>query len=257
MTKKELSGVIITKNESANIARCITSLQKVTDDIIVVDDYSEDDTCIIAEAMGARVFQRDWEGYSRNKNFGNAQAKNDWILSLDADEELSDALVQEIRELKVQPGIAWMVNRKSFCIGIPVHFCGWNPDWNIRLFNRIEMRWDNKLVHEKLEALTNVRLLKLKAPLYHYTYKSEAHIKAKFDHYARLRAKEWVSSGKNPGFIKRIFGPAFRFFRTYILKLGILDGKIGWIISSNEYILKKKEWQYFDQFSKQGIPEEI
>ena len=115
MTKKELSGVIITKNESANIARCITSLQKVTDDIIVVDDYSEDDTCIIAEAMGARVFQRDWEGYSRNKNFGNAQAKNDWILSLDADEELSDALVQEIRELKVQPGIAWMVNGNMAC----------------------------------------------------------------------------------------------------------------------------------------------
>ena len=257
MMKSEISGVVITKNESANIARCITSLQKITEDIVVVDDYSDDDTREIAESMGARVYLRDWEGYSRNKNFGNSQVKNDWILSLDADEELSNELVEEIKALKPQPGNAWMVNRKSFCIGVPVYFCGWNPDWNIRFFNRHEMQWDNKLVHEKLEALQDLRIHKFKTPLYHYTYRSEEHIAAKFDHYARLRAKEWITSGKNPGILKRCFGPAFRFFRTYILKLGILDGRIGWIISCNEYILKKKEWKYYDLYRKQGLPEEI
>jgi len=241
-----ISAVVITKNESINIRRCLSSLLKLTSDIVVVDDYSNDDTIEIAKEMGARVFSKDWEGYSRNKNFGNIQANYDWIISLDADEELSDVLVEEIKNISLSQGNAFMINRKSFCMGIPVHFCGWNPDWKTRIFNRKEMHWDERLVHEQLKAETKVEITKLINPMSHYTYRSEAHIEEKFDQYAMLRAKEWISSGKTPHNVKRWFGPGFRFFRTYILKLGILDGRVGWIISKNEFILKKKEWQYYD-----------
>ena len=240
------SAVIIAKNEAITIGKTIVALKKVTDDIIVVlDDRSIDDTKQIALELGAKVYAKSWEGYSANKNYGVDKTKNDWLLCLDADEVLDDVLSQTLLDL--QPNIldVYEMNIQTYFGEYPVKYCGWFPDWNIRLFNKKVTRWNDSYVHEKLVSSTQLKHVRIPGLIRHYSFNSEAHMIEKFDYYARLRAQEWIKSGKKPPLLKIIFGPYFRFFRTYILKLGILDGKAGFTISKNEFILKAKEIKYY------------
>ena len=112
------------------------------------------------------------------------------------------------------------------------------------------MKWNNNFVHEQLESKVILKHIKLKGLINHYSFVDENHMKVKYDYYAKLRADEWIKADKKPPFIKKIFGPYFRFLKTYILKIGFLDGKTGWTIAKNEFIMKKKEFIYFAQLSK-------
>jgi glycosyltransferase involved in cell wall biosynthesis len=242
------SGVIIAKNEAHIIGECISALLRVTDDIVIIlDDASTDDTKQISENLGAKVYVKKWEGYSANKNFGVEKAKNDWILCLDADEVLNDELIDNLIELQKDESCVYLMNIQTYFGEYPVQYCGWFPDWNIRLFNKTKMRWNNNFVHEKLISETLLTEQRVNGLIKHYSFKDEAHMVEKFDYYARLRANEWKKAGKKPPFHKKWVGPYFRFIRTYILKLGILDGKVGFVIANNEYVLKKKELQYFNE----------
>ena len=208
------SAVIIARNEARTIQKCIEALKKITDDIIVVlDDRSDDDTYFIAQNLGAIIFRKKWEGFSANKNFGVEKAQNDWILCPDADEILNDVLIHNITSLHPDVSSKYEMNIRTWFGDYPVKHCGWFPDWNIRLYNKKTMSWNGNQVHEK------------------------------------LRANEWISKNTKPSLIKSFFGPSFRFFRTYIFKLGFLDRKIGFTIAKNEYILKRKELEYFQKLS--------
>jgi glycosyltransferase involved in cell wall biosynthesis len=243
---QEYSAVIIAKNEERTIMSCIEALKKVTRDIIVVlDDRSDDNTATLAESLGAKIYKKPWEGYSTNKNFGIQKATNDWILCLDADEILNDTLIHALKQLKAKENQAYEMNIRTWFGNYPVNHCGWFPDWNIRLFNRKVMKWNGSFVHEKLESDHPISKQRVEGIIEHYSFRDEKHMAEKFDYYAKMRADEWKKSGKKPSMIKYWFGPAFRFFRTFVLKLGFLDGKIGLTIAKNEYNLKKREWQYY------------
>ena len=226
-----LSAVIITNNESKNIAKCICAIQKVSQDIVVIDSFSEDDTPEICRELGARVFQKKWAGYAKNKNFGNQQAKNDWILSIDADEILSDELITAIQELSLQKGEVYTLDRLNNFCGQWIKHCGWYPDWKKRIFNRTEVEWKGDYVHEILSFPTTFKVKKLKGVLYHYSYDSLEDHAARLRVYAKLAAEDLQANGKKVTSLKLWASPAIRFIKTYFIKLGILDGKNGLTIS--------------------------
>lgn len=239
MTK--ISGVIITKNEATNIERCIESLQSVVAEIVVIDAFSEDETVKIAQNLGAKVIQKEWIGYSQNKNFGNQLAQNDWILSIDADEVLTNDLIQTLQQLTLEKNTVYSINRLNNYCGQWIKHCGWHPDWNIRLFNKKTTKWKGEFVHEKLAFSPTIKVIKLNGLLYHYSYQNSDDHWQRIEKYAQLAAQQLFQEGRKATFIKLWLSPIARFFRTYIFKLGFLDGKAGWIISvRNAYLVHRK-----------------
>lgn len=240
------SAVIIAKNEERTIGKCITALKDVTDDIIIVlDDNTTDKTGHIAKDLGAKIFTHKWNGYSATKNYGVTKASHDWIICVDADEILDEKLINHLKILSPSDSSAYLMNRQTYFGDYAVSYCGWHPDWVIRLYHKKWMKWNNSEVHEKLESDRPVKNERLTGLLFHYSFETEEEMMNKFDRYARLRANEWKIKGKKPSLIKKTLGPYFRFLRTYILKLGFLDGRVGLMISKNEFELKKKELAYF------------
>jgi glycosyltransferase involved in cell wall biosynthesis len=251
MKSSYFSAVVLAKNDARTINDCIHALQQITDDIVIVlDNRSSDNTKSIAQSSGARVFEKSWEGYSANKNFGIDQTLNNWILCPDSDEIIDTDLIKNINDLQPQSGVAYEMNIMTYFGDYAVQHCGWYPDWNIRLFDKRIMRWNNNGVHESLESQSPYARKRINGLIHHYSFIDESHMQDKYDYYARLRAKEWVSTEKKPPLIKRILGPEFRFFRTFILKRGFLDGHYGLLIAKNEYILKKKELTYWKELVK-------
>ncbi|MBK8348975.1 MAG: glycosyltransferase family 2 protein [Saprospiraceae bacterium] len=245
------SAVVIAKNEAHTIGKCIQALWRVTNDIVIVlDDRSDDNTADISTALGARVYKKKWEGYSANKNFGVDLSLHDWIICVDADEVINDRLVENLLQLHPDLDSVYEMNIRTWFGDYPVKYCGWFPDWNIRLFNKKVMQWNDNFVHEKLVSHHPLNHVKLSGIVEHFSFRDEEHMISKFDYYARLRAEEWKKSSIKPSVLKQYFGPAFRFFRTYILKLGILDGHFGFVIAKNEYKLKKNELKYWRQLKK-------
>jgi len=227
----KISAVIITHNEAQNIAQCLSALKAVTDDILVVDSFSTDQTVALCEENGARVIQRKWEGYAKTKNFANSKAYHDWILSVDADEVLSNELIKSIQQAPAKDGMVYALDRiNNFC-GQWIKHSGWYPDWKVRLFNRTEVYWVGAYVHEKLKYPANYKVQKLKGKLYHYSYYTlDGHLQ-RIEKYSQLSAEELHAKGKKAGPIKMYLSPVARFLRTLVLKRGFLDGKNGWILS--------------------------
>ncbi len=239
MTK--FSAVIITLNEADRIASCLEPLKKVADEIIVVDSFSQDKTVAICQKMGARVVQKEWSGYSGAKNFGNSLCKNNWVISIDADEVLSPELVQSIRDLAPKEGKVYAFDRLPNYCGKWIWHSGWYPDWKVRIFNRQQVHWQGDFVHETLHIPKHFEVIRLRGKLYHYTYKSSADHWQRIEKYARLSALEMQAEGKRASILKGWLSPIARFFKTFILKKGFLDGKEGWIISRrNAYLARRK-----------------
>jgi len=239
MTK--LSAVIITLNEADKIAFCLEPLKKVADEIIIVDSFSQDDTAAICQKMGAKVVQKEWLGYAKTKNFGNSLCKNDWVISIDADEVLSPELVQSIRDLVPEQGKVYSFDRLPNYCGKWIRHSGWHPDWKVRIFNRHEVLWQGDFVHETLRIPKHFGVIRLQGKLYHYTYKSSEDHWRRTEKYARLSALEMQAEGKRASFLRGRLSAFARFFKTFILKKGFLDGKEGWIISRrNAYLAGRK-----------------
>lgn len=229
-----LSAVIITLNEAANISRCLTTLQGVADEVIVLDSFSTDNTVAIATDMGARVFQQKFEGYGKQKADAIALASHDWILSIDADEALSPALQDSLRTLKKQPKAeAYTLNRLTNYCGKWIRHGGWYPDKLLRLVNRQQARMKEDAVHEGFVLQPGVTVGFLKGDLLHYSFPTlSAHLK-KIEQYAEIGARFDVARGKRVSLLKLWFGPKWVFVQTYLLKLGILDGYYGYLIAKN------------------------
>jgi glycosyltransferase involved in cell wall biosynthesis len=228
-----LSAVIITKNEEKNVAKCLKSLSGIADEIIVIDSFSTDNTQKICEGFGARFFQREWNGYSEAKNFGNKQAKNDWIISLDADEELSPELQNSILGLKKSgtKHLFYAFNRLTNYCGQWIRHGGWYPDTKVRLFDRKHAEWKGDFVHEKLVYADAIKPIKLSGDCHHYSFNSIAQHVAKENHYSTLAAEARLAKGKKYSLFKLLTSPGITFFRMYFLRLGFLDGAYGFIIA--------------------------
>lgn len=226
----QLSVVIITLNEEKNIGRCLASVREVADDIVIVDSRSTDRTAEICAGYGVNFIEKDWEGYSPTKNFANTQAKYDWILSLDADEALSDELKASILRAKEGEMKTYRVSRLTNYCGKWIRHGGWYPDMKLRIFDRRKARWEG-IIHENLFFYTNEEAETLEGDLLHYSFYSvEQHI-AQADKFERLKAKQMHEKGKNPNFLKVVFAPAWKFFHQYFIKLGFLDGYYGFVIA--------------------------
>lgn len=247
----KLSAVIITKNEATNIARCLESLKGVVDEILLIDAFSTDDTVKIAEASGAKIVRKKWEGYSQNKNYGNQMAKHDWILSIDADEVLSKELSISIQSLEFVENQIYSINRLNNYCGQWIRYCSWHPDWNNRLFHRKTAKWKGDFVHEKLDFTKEIRIVRLSGLLYHYSYQNSTDHWQRIEKYAELSAQQLFQKGKRATFIKLWIAPVVRFFRTYFFKLGFLDGRAGWTISIRTGYLVKKKYKLLKELEKQ------
>ena len=242
-----ISVVIITKNEIDRITACIQSIHTLTDDIIVVDSGSTDGTVEKARELGAVVIDTKWKGYGPTKNYGFSKAKYDWVLSLDADEKVSKQLLDEIKSLDLTPKTVYAINRQNFYLDKAIKHSGWSPDWVFRIFNKQTVQWNDSLVHEKLIIPAGYNTIKLQGKLLHHSYRSIKDHKAKIEKYAALRAQIWIDKGKAPGIWKRNLGPIWKSFKSYILNLGVLDGKAGWTIARMNFYLVRRQIFHYDK----------
>ena len=230
----KLSVVIITFNEERNIERCLLSVQELADEILVVDSFSKDKTLAICEKYQAKVIQNPFEGHIQQKNFAMEQASNDWILSLDADEALSEELAIAIKQVKSaeksQVNLYEMNRLTNYC-GSWVKHCGWYPDTKVRLVNRKFAKWGGVNPHDKLEGSKQEKVEFLKGDILHYSYYTkEDHLK-QIEYFSKIAAGELVKQGKNVGQFTVYLKMAAQFFKSFVLKKGFLDGKTGWQIS--------------------------
>lgn len=222
----KISATIITYNEERNLPRAIESL-RCCDEIVIVDSGSTDRTVEIAERFGARVLEANWRGYAGQKNYASDQAQNDWVLSIDADEALSEDLEGEIWSLKKNgPECdAYTVPRLAQYLGKWILYSGWYPDRKIRLFDRRKARWVGDYVHESV--ICTGRIGEMQGNLLHYTCGSLSEHMKTMDRYTTLAAEEVVARKKKVGYRQLLFDPPWTFFRTYVLQRGFLDGTEG------------------------------
>jgi L-malate glycosyltransferase len=239
---EKLSVVIITLNEEKNIDRCLDAAWQVADEIVVVDSYSTDKTKKICLERGVKFIEHTFEGYGLQKNFAITQANCNYILSLDADEVLSDTLVQSINQVKQKPTFkAYQINRMSFYVDKFIKHGHWFPDKKIRLFHKEYCQWTTDEVHEIIEPQNGVAISILKGVLFHYTFTSISDHLRQANNFSDLGARQL--SYKSSFFLltKAFISPVWGFFYGYILKLGFLDGWHGIsiaVISSAETFLK-------------------
>lgn len=227
-----LSAVIITFNEEKNIDRCIKSLFGIADEIVVVDSFSTDNTKKICEALKVTFLQKAWEGYSAAKNFGNHQAQGSFILSIDADEALSEELRKNILQVKPELAGIYSFNRLTNYCGRWIKNCGWYPDKKIRIFPKNDTYWNNSEIHEGLIFNGNFKETFLAGDLLHYSFGSvEEHI-SKINHYTNIEAQQALKTEKELNYFSWIFGPFFKFFKIYFIHKGFLDGFHGFLIAS-------------------------
>lgn len=227
MTK--LSVIVITKNEEENILECIKSAS-FADEVIVLDSGSTDNTIAIAESAGAKVFSSDWLSYGDQKNKAIDLATNDWVFSLDADERLPEKLQNEIiKSIQQEEYFVFDVPRSSLFITRFMKHSGWRPDRTKRLFKKQKARFTNHKVHEHLE--TKERIGRLQTPIVHYSYRNIKAVMMKLDQYSSNKAEDLHSKGLKGSLSKALLHSIWAFLRTYFLRLGILDGKMGLMLA--------------------------
>lgn len=235
-----ISATIITRNEAANIARAIRSLD-CADEILVIDSGSTDETVKIAAELGARTITHAWEGFAAQKSFAVREATHDWVLSLDADEELNEEARAAIREWKqsTPDAEAYRFARRAQYLGRWILHSGWYPDWKIRLFHRNKAHWAGDFVHESVVAEGQVETLN--GEILHYTCDSLADHRTRIEFYTGLAAREMFERGQRVGLARKLLAPPWVFINTYFLRLGVLDGVAGFLIAwmAARYVRRK------------------
>lgn len=226
-----LSVIIITKNEAADIRACLESVAWA-DEIIVVDSGSTDDTVAICREMGAQVHVTpDWPGFGAQKNRALNHATRDWVLSLDADERVSPELRAEILHVISEPGAsaAYDVPRLSSYCGRFMRHSGWYPDYVTRLFRRGAARFSGDVVHERL--LVEGEPGRLRGELLHFAFADPEEVLRKVDQYSTAGAQRMHARGRKATLTGAVARGFWSFLRTYVLRLGFLDGREGFMLA--------------------------
>jgi glycosyltransferase involved in cell wall biosynthesis len=237
---------IITRNEAAQIADAIDSVAWA-DEIVVVDSESTDETTAIAARHRARVFVRSWPGYVAQKNHAATMATHDWILSLDADERVTPALAAEMRALlAADPGhAAYRMPRVTWYLGRWIRTTDWYPDHQLRLYDRRTAGWTGKYVHEAVTVRGDVG--ELRGELEHFAFRDIADHLETIDRYTTYAARQMHENARRAGLLQLALHPPLAFLRNYLLRGGILDGTVGFVISllNSYYVFLKfaKLWE--------------
>lgn len=241
-----LSVCLITLNEERNLARALRSINGIADEIVVVDCGSQDRTQEIARAHGAKVVVRGWTNFAEQKNLAAAAASNNWILSLDADEELSDGLRKSLLDWKQrQPEFAvYEMARRARYLGAWVKHCGWYPDRRRRLYDRNAAQFQG-IVHESLRF--EGRPGRLSGDLLHYTMNSFAEHVEKVERYTTLAARQMYETGTRSWRAAMWLATPWACFNTFVLRGGFLDGYRGWLISR---MAARSVWLKFKKLGK-------
>ena len=224
-----LSVVIITKNEADNIRDCLNSVAWA-DEIVILDSGSTDGTVAICREYTDKVFETDWPGFGPQKNRGIERATGDWILSVDADERVSPELRLEIEQaLKVEQYNGYEIPRSSHFCGKQIRHSGWWPDYIVRLFRRGSGKFNEVLVHERVEV--DGPIGRLRNPLIHYSFQSFEEVLQKMNHYSTCNAAMLFAAGRKSSLLEAAGRGLWTFFRTYVLRAGFLDGRHGFMLA--------------------------
>jgi glycosyltransferase involved in cell wall biosynthesis len=250
-----LSVILITRNEEANLADCLASLEGIAQQIVVVDTNSSDRTLDIAKSYGAVIAQpQDWPGFGPQKNRALDLATGEWVLSLDADERLTPALKSEIVTAIHHSAHVdcFAIPRLSWYCGRFIRHSGWNPDYVDRLFKRGSARFSDDLVHERL--IPSGQVAKLENPMLHYSFMNYSQVLQKIDRYSTASAEQAFAKGKTSTPLKAVLHGAWSFFRTYFLRAGFLDGPQGFTLAMSNaqgtYYRYIKLWHLIREASK-------
>jgi len=241
-----VSVIVITKNESSNIEECLRSAS-FSDDIVVVDAESSDDTVAKATALGARVIVKPWEGYAAAKQFALEQTNHDWVLWLDADERVMPELAREIPAVVAAAPVhaAFTVARRAYFLGRWIRHSGWYPGRVARLFDKRHARFNDAAVHEGLEIDGSIGALR--HDLLHFTDPNIYHYLSKFNRYTTLATDGLEKKGKRFSITDLLIRPWWLFVRMYILRRGFMDGMQGLLLAmlSSAYVFTKyaKLWE--------------
>jgi len=226
-----LSVIVITRNEQANLHDCLSSVKDIAHEIVVVDSSSTDETLAIASSFNAVISSpSDWPGFGAQKNRALDMATQDWVLSIDADERLTQELRDEIKAVLSNPlGDCYAIPRRSYYCGRLINYSGWNPDFVTRLFKRGTARFSDHLVHERL--LTNSPVSNFTSPMLHYSVNNFSQVLHKIDRYSSDSAQQAFLAGKKSSVLNAVLHGLWAFIRTYFFKLGCLDGAHGLAVS--------------------------
>lgn len=254
-----ITAVVTTFNEEQNIERCLRSIQW-TDEVLVIDSFSTDKTTAICKQIGATVLQRKYKYAADQKNWAIPKAKNPWIILLDADEIASESLQDEIKKLLCSKPkhTAYWIKRKNYFLDKHVRFCGWQNDRVIRFFRRDNHKYENKMVHEEIEKTRHIG--ELKSKIHHFTAENLHKYNNKIERYADYAARQNVLNNKKINWFHLYLKPPYKFFHSYIVRGGFLDGEIGLKIChfrAKETRLKASKTiklRTFDQGQEQKIP---
>lgn len=256
-SRRKISATIITLNEEVNIAAALKSLS-FADEVIVVDSGSTDRTVEIAREFTDRVYIKEWPGYSAQKNFAASEALHDWIFSIDADERVSAELAKEItrfKDLDEDQASAYEMPRLANYLGGWIRHSGWYPDRKVRLYDRHKARWVGDFVHEELRVDGAVK--RFKGDLLHFTVKTVSDHVRRSDRYTTLAAEEMLARGKRPSVWGIALAPLITFFRSYVFKLGLLDGIRGVAIAffAAYYVFLKnlKAWRKVNETKRDSV----
>ncbi len=224
-----LSVTIITKNEESHIRQCLEAV-KWAGEIIVLDSGSADETVAICRKFTQHVYETDWQGFGIQKQRALNKATGDWVLSIDADEIITPELRAEIEQAITQnPHDAFFIPRHSSYCGKFIKHSGWTPDYVLRLFRREAGFFSNDIVHERVVVKGNIGFLK--SPILHYSYTDLAEVLRKMDSYSTLGAKQLYEKNAQSSLSKALLKGLWTFFRTYVLRLGFLDGQHGLMLA--------------------------
>ncbi|MGM0370289.1 MAG: glycosyltransferase family 2 protein [Bacillota bacterium] len=241
---QELGALVLTYNEEDNISDCLESLDWI-EDVVVVDSYSGDNTVELAKEYTTEVYQREFDDFASQRNFGLEQLATEWVLVVDADERVTPELAEEITDRLEDPqSDAYQIPRKNYFLGEWIQYCGWYPDYTLRLF-KVEDNSYSGLVHEGLEI--EGRVDNLNSPLIHYTYRNLEHYLTKINHYTTLDAQKKYNAGVTKGVLYILLRPVLEFIKKYILKKGFLLGMPGLILailsSYYQFLKYAKLWE--------------
>ncbi len=230
----ELSVVIITYNEERNIERCLASIKDIADDIVVVDSFSTDKTEEICKQNNVRFIQHTFEGHIEQKNYAITQAKYPYILSIDADEVLTDKLKESIKAIKNNwDHDGYYINRLTNYCGKWIRHGGWYPDWKLRLWDSRKGKWTGVNPHDKYEMEGNASTSRIKGDLLHYSYYSISDHLKQIEKFTEIAAKASYEKGKRASYFKIFVNPFVKFIKDYFFRLGFLDGFYGLVIALN------------------------
>ncbi len=249
---EKLSAVIIALNEEKNLTRCLPSLKRVADEIVVIDSFSTDGTLEVCRQLGVRVVQHTFVDYVEQHRFADTQAKNDLILSIDADEVLSEELINAIKKVKADRQFdGYFMNRLANYCGSRIHYSGWYPDRKLRLYDRRKGSWQGIIIHEYFQLAPEAEAGFLIGDLLHYSYYSIEQHRRRVERFTTLIAKSYFEQGVKAPALRVWLSPAATFIRSYFFKLGFLDGRAGWRICTISAEATYKKYRKLRKLYKQ------